>query len=261
MSNELRYPTVIKDLYKDFLNYPEDIKLKAYAKNAQEELSTIKAEEIHPFVFMDFGKPPGSPPIRFDVQDTPFIDLPFEHCIFEAAGGAVLFKYTNTGHLTTAIMVKEYGDSYVFVEEFFRPSNNDYCVRVVTPEQGELYTGLKDITNTLCKRLHDKDIRLGSVKCKDKFKNNRRSSSYIKEVVCVTGERYTNKNTKLVGKNIQWSHSWKSCGHWRKVKGIGKNRKGDYCLEGRTWVRPCVKGNKVLEPIQKTRVVQAKEVA
>lgn len=51
---------------------------------------------------------------------------------------------------------------------------------------------------------------------------------------------------------IDWKHSWSVVGHWRAVERIGKNRHGEYCEIGRTWVNPCLKGNG--DFIKKTRM-------
>jgi hypothetical protein len=42
---------------------------------------------------------------------------------------------------------------------------------------------------------------------------------------------------------IDWKHSWSVIGHWRKIRRLGKNRQGDYCVIGRTWVNPSIKGS------------------
>lgn len=54
---------------------------------------------------------------------------------------------------------------------------------------------------------------------------------------------------------IDWSHSFLVRGHWRKLDGIGKNRNGDYCIQGRTFVVPHEKGKGKL--VHKTRIVSS----
>ena len=55
------------------------------------------------------------------------------------------------------------------------------------------------------------------------------------------------------GQHIDWSHSWLVRGHWRTIKGIGKDRAGNYCLSGKTFVLPYKKGEG--DVIKKVRVV------
>jgi hypothetical protein len=57
------------------------------------------------------------------------------------------------------------------------------------------------------------------------------------------------------GGTVDWSHRWEVRGHWRKVSTIGKDRKGDYCVAGFTWVNPFVKGPEEGELVRKTRLI------
>jgi hypothetical protein len=44
-------------------------------------------------------------------------------------------------------------------------------------------------------------------------------------------------------------------GHWREVKGIGKNRDGVYGVSGKTWVLSYVKNDVAGDPINKIRYI------
>lgn len=55
--------------------------------------------------------------------------------------------------------------------------------------------------------------------------------------------------------DIEWSHRWAVRGHWREIKGIGKDRSGEYTVKGFTWVIDHVKGPDDLPYVQKTRVI------
>lgn len=41
---------------------------------------------------------------------------------------------------------------------------------------------------------------------------------------------------------VDWSHRWEVRGHWRKVDGLGKDREGNYFIQGHTWVKQHTKG-------------------
>jgi len=60
------------------------------------------------------------------------------------------------------------------------------------------------------------------------------------------------------GRRIDFSHRFVRRGHWRDLPGkLGKNRAGDYCVQGRTWVmesRPIGPEDKPI--IKKVRVVE-----
>lgn len=55
---------------------------------------------------------------------------------------------------------------------------------------------------------------------------------------------------------IDWSHRWEVMGHWRKVDTIGKDRGGDYCVEGFTWVKEHIRGPEEMPLVKKPRVVK-----
>jgi hypothetical protein len=56
---------------------------------------------------------------------------------------------------------------------------------------------------------------------------------------------------------IEWSHRWAVRGHWREIKGVGKDRSGAYGVKGFTWVMEHVKGPEDKPYIEKTRVVDS----
>ncbi len=54
---------------------------------------------------------------------------------------------------------------------------------------------------------------------------------------------------------IDWTHQWAVRGHWRVIKGIGKNRADEYCIKGFTWVVEHLKGPEDKPFIDKTRII------
>lgn len=71
-----------------------------------------------------------------------------------------------------------------------------------------------------------------------------------------TNVKYPNSNK--VPEKIDWKHSWEVCGHWVRIRGLGKDRDGKRIVKGMTWRNPHIKGSGPL--ISKTRVMlQPKE--
>lgn len=72
-----------------------------------------------------------------------------------------------------------------------------------------------------------------------------------------TEKLYAGKLAGAEPREIEWSHSWFSRGHWRRLEPghIGKNRTGDYVELGRTWVTDSIKGPDHLPMVKKTYVV------
>lgn len=64
------------------------------------------------------------------------------------------------------------------------------------------------------------------------------------------------QNESITTLNIDWSHRFEVRGHWRVFEGVGKNRDGEYNIEGFTWVKNYVKGPEHLPLVKKTRVVE-----
>jgi len=55
--------------------------------------------------------------------------------------------------------------------------------------------------------------------------------------------------------NVQWSHAFWVMGHWRTIKGIGKDREGVYRISGKTWVDAFVKQSELGDPVRKIRLL------
>lgn len=71
----------------------------------------------------------------------------------------------------------------------------------------------------------------------------------------VRGPKAT-RETHVRGYKLRWTHRFWVRGHWRKVPYVGKNRHGDYCVKGFTWVEPHIKGPENTELVNKIRIVR-----
>lgn len=89
-------------------------------------------------------------------------------------------------------------------------------------------------------------VRLGHGKSKQMHR--------IRKVIHVTPKKETNHYDGN-SREIDWTHRWNVRGHWRKCDGLGKDRDGNYCVHGFTWVIDHEKGPEHLPLITKTRVV------
>lgn len=58
------------------------------------------------------------------------------------------------------------------------------------------------------------------------------------------------------GVHVDWSHRWEVRGHWRQFGGLGKDRDGNYSVNGFTWVVHHEKGPEHLPLVKKTRFVK-----
>ncbi len=91
--------------------------------------------------------------------------------------------------------------------------------------------------------------------------NGVKTITKINRIIHVTSKK-TFKEYSESNRHIDFSHRFAVRGHWRiKEGGLGKDRNGDYCINGFTWVNECEKGPEDLPLIRKTRVFEsAKEL-
>jgi hypothetical protein len=82
-----------------------------------------------------------------------------------------------------------------------------------------------------------------------------KSIRLIDKVIHVTPKKYREHVKPLFSQLIDWTHRWSVRGHWRRAEGTGKNREGDYCVRGFTWVTDHIKGPESLPVVQKIRLV------
>lgn len=78
----------------------------------------------------------------------------------------------------------------------------------------------------------------------------------IKKIIHVRPRRIGSSQA-TDSRQIDWSHAWLVRGHWRKTNGLGKDRAGDYCVSGMTWVNEHRKGPDDVPVVPKVRFVHA----
>lgn len=85
---------------------------------------------------------------------------------------------------------------------------------------------------------------------------HKRKPHVINQVVRILPKHVHRKNVLPLTQHgvIDWSHRWEVRGHWRHVKGLGKDRAGIYSVHGFTWVNNFVKGPEDKPLVVKTRV-------
>lgn len=147
-----------------------------------------------------------------------------------------------------------------------------FIASFVTSESTLLTTGSGTIKNLSIEEKMKKAFVSGTVSYILTALNNKKTEVYYKDtnfktksgrdkIVPVVFIRNNSKNTiyeNYIPADVEWKHSWECVGHWRVVKGIGKDRHGEYNQLRRTWVNPCIKGDGTL--IKKTRLIQKAEI-
>jgi hypothetical protein len=80
-------------------------------------------------------------------------------------------------------------------------------------------------------------------------KNKR--STRLRRLIHVSTKKLISSESANQNHSIDWSHRFLVRGHWRKIDGLGKNRNGDYCVSGHTWVIDHAKGSEHLPLVDK----------
>lgn len=77
----------------------------------------------------------------------------------------------------------------------------------------------------------------------------------IRRIIYVAPKREVESSKSELPRSIDWTHRFEVRGHWRKTDKLGKDREGNYCVEGHTWVVNHVRGPEHLPIVKKTRLV------
>lgn len=145
------------------------------------------------------------------------------------------------------LLVKEiapYDYDFFFLMEV---NKNEYAViRAKSRDKEDKdFSGMA--ANTLdfaLKGLRRDDVGIASVNEKVKIKTEASGSEFfkIKKIIYVVPKKEREIFVPREAKEIDWSHRWLVRGHWRRTDSIGKDRDGNYCVRGFTWVTEHEKG-------------------
>lgn len=125
-----------------------------------------------------------------------------------------------------------------------------------TKERDRIVYSVCSLVNRFINQIHEG--KEGTEKVKKVFKigsGRNKQKRTIRRVIHIGSKKgYESAQPVQPGRHIDWSHAWLVRGHWRTIKGLGKDRAGNYCIEGKTFVNPFQKGTGDL--VHKTRIVE-----
>lgn len=127
--------------------------------------------------------------------------------------------------------------------------------RVISLMEMGYYNAIDYIEQTL-ERMQQKEMII--VKEPRKFKATGKPNFTINEYIKITNQKRVYGEPVNKKEKIEYSYRFEVRGHWRKLSegSIGKDRNGEYKIEGYTWVNEHEKGSKDLPLLQKTRIIQ-----
>ncbi len=225
------------------LKYRLDNEEFADMTGADREKFWERMEAAHLFVFQQNDWPL---PKDVQVTDNPSLAVPFVTCFFENTDKSgipcpLLLGEGNTKILGVLLYELEPSrfDVYLFISSETAKPRIFYF-----PHEGERGNVMSWINQIWLERLSCsalgvekplEKVKLGTGTGQKRF----RSIRYLIRVMPKTQQGHA---PPLFSRHIDWTHRWTVRGHWRQHEGLGKNRAGDYCVEGHTWVTEHVRG-------------------
>lgn len=205
------------------------------------------------------------------------LDLPFETCYFEHQTENMLIdvvdqtdvEQTNEIKLRTIelmfilISETEGGGYFIIAWGYERP--DPLPMFFVFSDHPDLKRTknlwLKNWVRHALASMKDQVTATERVNIKQKARINGENIHHrIREVIHIVPKK--NSPIRLVseGSTIDWTHRWEVRGHWRRIdRGLGKNRKGEYCISGFTWVSSHERGPDNKPLIKKIRIMDQRE--
>ena len=186
---------------------------------------------------------------KSEIPDDAPLDLPFTNMMFELASNKVQIKKTQYIYAPDLLGVVERAfNQYTFY--MLEYTDDGYVIDYVNDDGDELnhdrYESIKAIIGTIlnainkCKTFthyHNKPLMV-------KKNRKKKTTIHLPPIIYIESKLATKcKLEKQLKTVIKWEKSFKSRGHWRRVKTIGKDREGIQCIKGYTWVKESVKGN------------------
>lgn len=211
-------------------------------------------DHVQHFVFTPKEQPEG-PKEPGECEAVEELDLPFKAISIEVLGAPITSpRITDELKITTHslyVIERKPKDYLIFIhitadngaDEVVLVKDDDHHFKVVVQSYLDRLAKEKEGVQTVREKL-----KVGSGHAK-RFHT-------IRRLIYVTPKKQTESLTRSVGKPIDWSQRWMVRGHWRKVPTIGKDREGQYCVEGFTWVTEFTKGPEHLPLIPKVRLVK-----
>lgn len=221
-------------------------------------------KECHPFVFFPKDTQGKEYPDPYHGE----LDVPFPIMSIEVLGQAISVPPPNTPIdqmvWVSCIIIHEVKPrEYEFYAYFQRNNEVNGEVKrqfgLIGPlrQNDDHYDIFKSFVGEYLERLHKEKVGVSGRSQSIKYKEHGvKKFMRPKNITYVSPVKYISETENEVHRNIVWSHRWEVRGHWRKTSSIGKDREGNYCIEGYTWVVPSIKGPQNSPLIKKSRILK-----
>lgn len=215
------------------------------------------------------------------------IDMPFKVCLIKNITNSPIFSAScnndnavlnEINSIFSLLVIEVSPKKYrIILQTANTCENNDGSSRVKAyceiSEQDNRY--VKIIIHSFLNMLNKADIAIDDKPIKVRVGDGK-SGKRFKEFKNIMFVKKKGSTVNGVNGNLTWksSHRFDVCGHWMMLPNlknpefdkdgnklpdltrIGKNRAGDYCVNGYTWKNPHVRGDDSLPYVKKTRIVK-----
>jgi hypothetical protein len=203
-------------------------------------------------------------------EESPDLDLPFQTCFFENLkdldGRPFMIKVDNNGQdaVIGGILLHEIAPTqYDCYYLYYSARGILHSVPRVVLNSNDLERGnpVAWVSQLFLDKLRHSDLGVEEVREKVKLGSGTGEKVFhpIRKIIRVAPKGQRASVLPAFSREIDWSHRWAVRGHWRRIGGLGKNRAGEYCVQGFTWVSDFVKGPEGAPLVEKVRVVMGSE--
>lgn len=185
----------------------------------------------------------------------PIPSLPFPTTCFEVLNQCLYYNPPNIGSFSVGCwLLDEITPDNFEVFLLVKSGDEEFVTRTHSGA-----TFFKDYVLTIINSFSEivSRCRSGSVNIKESIRIGSKTPKELHKIrrIVIVHPNPQKTIQKYNGIPIDWSHRWSVRGHWRKVRGLGKDRNDDYSVSGYTWVHDHIRGPEKKPLIKKTRVV------
>lgn len=209
-------------------------------------------------------------PLVIDAQENPPLDLPFRLCWFELTNSEPEFfdeKGVVERRVGAIIAYEQAFNDYAFMCYEVYPTRQISFLNLLTEDRVRLrqYYEAKEWVRKACAVLNKESTEIGQDKILMEVTKTGRFSGNTKVrmanvPITIVVPRQVSRRTYVGSKQLDFSHRFEVRGHWRKTTGVlGKNREGEYVVQGYTWVKAHIKGPEDKPVIKKTRIIKGEQ--
>lgn len=203
-------------------------------------------------------------------HENPPLDLPFRLCWFEMTNSEPEFfngKGVVERRVGAIIAYEAAFNLYCFMCYEVYPTRQISFLTTATEDTVRLrqYFEAKEWVRKACAVLNKESTEVGQDKILMQVTKTGRFSGNTKVrmanvPITIAVPRQAARRTYVGSNQLDFSHRFEVRGHWRKTTGsIGKNREGEYVVQGYTWVKAHVKGPEDKPVIKKTRIIKGEQ--